>query len=276
MKTGWVISEKYTLVKAGMLFLLLSLSHSIFAQGVEIIPVQYRSAEDIASQIKALYPEQQVRVVGRNQQLTIRADEKTLDEIKQLVTSLDTAPHQFLISVSGDANSQHDGSGVSGSISTSTNSSSSNNTVTIKTHNKSFKTRGSGSQAIRVLEGHSAYISAGQKKPVRDRQLVNGQWVSGVDYIDMTSGFYVEPRLIGSDQVELKIRTQQNQASTQHYNEIDTATTDSVQIVRLGEWSSIGGTSQDSRSNHGGISHSTQRQSIDNQSLTIKVELVDN
>jgi len=61
MKTGWVISEKYTLVKAGMLFLLLSLSHSIFAQGVEIIPVQYRSAEDIASQIKALYPEQQVR-----------------------------------------------------------------------------------------------------------------------------------------------------------------------------------------------------------------------
>jgi len=201
---------------------------------------------------------------------------QTLDEIKQLVTSLDTAPHQFLISVSGDSNSQHNGSGVSGTISTTTNSSSSNNTVTIKTHNKSFKTRGSGSQAIRVLEGHSAYISAGQKKPVRDRQLVNGQWVSGVDYIDMTSGFYVEPRLIGSDQVELKIRTQQNQASTQHYNEIDTATTDSVQIVRLGEWSSIGGTSQDSRSNHGGISHSTQRQSIDNQSLTIKVELVDN
>lgn len=275
MKTDWAISEKYTLIKAGILFLLLSLSHSIFAQNVEIIPVQYQSAEDIASQIKALYPEPQIRVVGRNQQLTVRADVQTIEEIKQLVTSLDTAPHQFLISVSGDSDSQHNRSGVSGTISTSTNSSSSNNTITVKTHNKSFKTRGTGNQAIMVLEGHSAYISAGQKKPVRDRQYINGQWVNEVDYIDMTSGFYVKPRLIGSNQVELKIRTQQNQASKQHHNEIDTATTDSVQIVKLGEWSTIGGTYQDSSSNNGGISYSTQRQSITNQSLTIKVELVD-
>ncbi len=275
MKTGWAIPQTYTLFKAGILFLLLSLSQATFAQGVEVIPVQYRSAEDVASQIKALYPEQQVQVVGRYQQLTVRADEQTIDEIKQLVMSLDTAPHQFLISVSGNANSQHNRSEVSGSISTSPHSSSSNNTVTVKAQNKTYKTRGSGSQVIRVLEGHSAYISAGQKKPVRDRQRVNGQWVNDVSYIDMTSGFYVEPRLIGSDQVELKIRTQQNQASKQHYNEIDTATTDSVQIVKLGEWSTIGGTYQDSQSNNGGISYSTQRQSIDNQSLTIKVELVD-
>jgi hypothetical protein len=127
-----------------------------------------------------------------------------------------------------------------------------------------------------VLEGHSAYISAGQKKPVRDRQLINGQWVNSVDYIDMTSGFYVEPRLVGQNQVELKIRTQQNRASNYHYNEIDTATTDSVQVVRLGEWTSIGGSYQASQSNSGGISYSTKRQNIDNQSLTIKVELVTN
>lgn len=276
MKTDWSMTQKHTLIKTSILLLLLSISHSIFAQSVEIIPVQYRSAEDIASQIKALYPEQSVRVVGRNQQMTVRADEQVIDEIKQLVTTLDTAPHQFLISVSGDTSNRHNSAGVSGTISTSTSSSSSNSTVTVKTHNKSFKTRGTGSQSIRVLEGHSAYISAGQKKPVRDRQYINGQWVNKVDYIDMTSGFYVEPRLIGSNQVELKIRTQQNQASKQHYNEIDTATTHSVQIIRLGEWSTIGGTYQDSSSDNGGISHSTQRQNIDNQSLTIKVELVDN
>lgn len=276
MTTGSIITEKYTLTKVAILVLLLSLSQATFAQSVEVVPIQYRSAEEVASQIKALYPEQQVRVVGRHQQLTIRADEQIIDEIKQLVATMDTAPHQFLISVAGDSNGQHNSSGVSGSISSSTHSSSNNNNVTVKTHKKSYKTRGTGSQAIRVLEGHSAYISAGQKKPVRDRRLVNGQWVSDVDYIDMTSGFYVEPRLIGNGQVELKIRTQQNQASKLNHNEINTATTDSVQIVRLGEWSNIGGTYQDSRSNNSGISYSTQRQSIDNQSLTIKVDLVEN
>lgn len=275
MRTHRVVSEKYRLVKAGVLFLLLSLSCAIFAQGVETITVQYRSAEDIAGQIKALYPEQQVRVVGRHQQLTVRADEQTIHEIKQLVSSLDTAPHQFLISISADANHQNNRSGLSGSISTSTHSSKNSSTVTVTTHNKSYNTRGTGSQSIKVLEGHSAFISAGQKKPVRNRQLVNGQWVKGVDYIDMTSGFYVQPRLIGNNQVELKIRTQQNQASKQQHNEINTATTDSVQIIRLGEWSSIGGTAQYSQNNSGGISYSTQRQGIDNQSLTIKVELVD-
>lgn len=265
-------------IKTGILLLLLSLSHSVFAQSVEVIPVQYRAAEDIASQIKALYPEQQVRAVGSGQQLTIRADESTIEEIKQLVVSLDTAPRQFLISISNDANGQRNSSGVSGTITTSTKSTSSNplnnSAIQIKSHNKSFTTRGADSQAVRVLEGHSAYINAGQKKPVRERQLVNGQWVNQVNYIDMTSGFYVEPRLIGDNQVELKIRTQQNQASTLHQNVIDTATIDSVQVVRLGEWSTIGGTQQNAQSNSSGISYSTKRKSIDNQSMTIKVDLV--
>ncbi|UZE96694.1 secretin N-terminal domain-containing protein [Alkalimarinus alittae] len=273
MRFSWVLTPSLAAIKISILFLLLSVSQAVFAQNIEVISVQYRAAEDIASQIKALYPEQQVRVVGRGQQLTIRADGSTLEEIKQLVTSLDVAPNQFLISVSSDANAQQNNKGISGSISTSTNTMN-NGSINIQAHKKSYKTRGTGSQAVRVLEGHSAFVSAGQKHPVRERQLINGQWVNGVDYIDMTSGFYIEPRLMGSDQVELKIRTQQNQASKRQPNTINTATIESVQVVRLGEWATIGGTRQDSQRSTSGIGYSTERHSIDNQSMTIKVDLV--
>lgn len=272
----WIKTSSLHVIKTSLFILLLGLSHSVLAQSVETLSVQYRAAEeDIASQIKSLYPENEVRVVGRGQQLTVRADTPTINEIKQLVTSLDIAPHQFLISVASDTNRQQQNKGFSGSLSTSS-STSDNSSITIKTHNTSHSTRGSEGQSIRVLEGHSAFINAGQKKPIRERQLINGQWESRVDYIDMTSGFYIEPRMMGSDQVELKIRTQQNKASSTHPNTVDTATIDSVQIVQLGEWATIGGMSQDSKRRADGISYSTERHSVDNQSITIKVELVAN
>lgn len=261
------------LLRSGLVFILFILSASAVAQTVEVISIQHRPAEDIAKQVKALYPEQELRIVGHNQQLTVRASAPIVDEVKQLVSSLDTPPHQFLISVSNDMNHKQLHSGVSGTASISTSSSNSNS-VKISAHNKTYQTRGSGNQSIRAVEGYSAYISAGQKRPVRGRQLVNGQWVNSVDYIDMTRGFYVQPRLVGESQVELKIRSQQNQSSKQHYNEIDTATIETIQVVKLGEWVSIGGSSTTNNSHQNGINYSTQRQSVDDQSLTIKVELV--
>ncbi|WP_250655334.1 secretin N-terminal domain-containing protein [Alkalimarinus coralli] len=273
MKFSRVKTASRPLVRSSLVLILFILSASVLAQTVEVISIQHRSAEDIAQQVKALYPEQELRIVGHNKQLTVRASAPIVDEVKQLVSSLDTPPHQFLISISNDMNHKQLQSGISGAASISTNSASSNG-VKISAHNKTYQTRGSGNQTVRAVEGHSAYISAGQKRPVRGRQLVNGQWVNSVDYIDMTRGFYVQPRLIGESQVELKIRSQQNRSSKQHYNEIDTTTVETIQVVRLGEWVSIGGSSTANNNHQSGISYSTQRQSVEDQNVTIKVELV--
>ena len=266
----------YSLCKMGVLLLLLSLSGISLAQKVEIISIQHRSAEDIAKQIKALYPEPHVHIAGSHQQLTVRADDTIIDEVKELVQTFDVPLRQFLISISSDQNinSTNQNWGASATI-----QKNKNNTVQVTSSRKTYQTRGSGNQSITVLEGHSAHLNTGQKKPVQTRQFINGQWTNTVEYIDMTSGIYVAPRLIGNNRVELKIHSQKNEASKVHHKEIDTSTVNTVRIVDLGEWINIGGMSYDARNEQGGINYSSKTYSskqrdIDKQSMMIKVELL--
>jgi len=248
--------KTYSHYKIGILLLLLSFSCFSIAQSVETLAVQHRPAEDIAQQIKALYPEQDVHITGSHQQITVRADDTIISEIKQLIRTFDVPLRQFLISVSSDQNRI-----------TST---------TVKT----YQTQGNGNQSITVIEGHSALLNSGQKKPVKTRQFLNGQWVNTVEYIDMTSGVYVEPRLIGSDRVELKIHSQKNESSKVHHREIDTSTVKTVRVVGLGEWVNIGGMSYDTREDRTGDApskrYSTKQTDISKQSMTIKVDLLPN
>jgi len=262
----------------GILLLMLSLSGISLAQSVEIISVQHRSAEEIAEQIKALYPEQHVHIAGSHQQITVRADDTIINEVKELVQTFDVPLRQFLISVSSDQNinSTSQNWEVSGTI-----HKNKNNTVQVTNNKKTYQTRGSGNQSITVLEGHSAHLNTGQKKPVQTRQFINGLWASTIEYIDMTSGIYIEPRLIGDDRVEIKILSQKNEASTLNMHQrsvstIDTSMVDTVRIVRLGEWVNIGGVSYDARNKQSGINYSSKQNDVDKQRMMIKVELLPN
>ncbi len=250
--------------------LLVSICRLSLAQQVEVITIQHRPAETIADQIKALYPENQVHVAGRHQQLTVRADAQFIDEIISLIHRLDTPLHQFIITVSSDQNrnTRNQGWGASGTFNQQ------NGNIQITTGHKSYQTRTAGNQSITVVEGHAAYVNAGQTRLVRTRQLINGQLVESVETIDMTSGVYVEPRLVGSDQVELRIRTQSNEASKINTREIDTSAIDTVRVVGLGEWVNLGGTSYDTSSHQQGISYSTKQSSVDKQNVMIKVDLL--
>ena len=246
-------NHKCALHKMGILLLLLSLSGISLAQSVEIISVQHRSAEEIAEQLKALYSEPNVRIAGSHQQVTVRADDSIINEVRQLVRTFDVPLRQFLISVSSDQNTN--------------------------TSNKTYKTRGTGNQSITVLEGHSAHLNTGQKKPVQTRQFINGQWSNTIEYIDMTNGVYIEPRLIGNDRVEIKILSQKNEAgnmklNTRNTSTINTSTVDTTRIVQLGEWVNIGGTYYDKNNKNGGVSHSTKQSDINQQSVMIKLELM--
>jgi hypothetical protein len=234
-----------------LLLSLVSVNKLSFAQNtevlVEVINLQHRTAEDITAQVKALYPEQQVHIAGHRQQLTIRANGVVIDEIKQLVATLDLPLRQFSIRISNDQN---------------VNSS----------NQHTYQTRRAGNQSITVLEGHSAYVNSGQKKPVQTRQFINGQWANTIEYIDMTSGVYIEPRLVGNNRVELKIRSQKNEASKLHLREIDTSTIDTVRIIGLGEWVNIGGSYYGD--NNDGMSYSTKQRNVDKQSVMINVDLL--
>ena len=63
---------------------------------------------------------------------------------------------------------------------------------------------------IRVIEGGQAFITAGEIRPYEHRTIIKHRHgvsvYDSVDYQDVTSGFYVTPRLTGNGNVSLQVQ----------------------------------------------------------------------
>jgi len=130
---------------------------------------------------------------------------------------------------------------------------------------------------IRVIEGGQAFITAGEIRPYEHRTIIrhrNGVSVyDSVDYQDVTSGFYVTPRLTGNNNVSLQVQPHYRTVSDKRSGTIDVQEADTTLQTKLGEWVQIGGIDTDENSKDSGIL-STSRNSGNKQSaIYVKVEL---
>lgn len=131
------------------------------------------------------------------------------------------------------------------------------------------------------MEGREAYVRVGQSVPVRERQvqrtIVGGQVVErvvdGTQYRDVTTGFYVLPRLSG-DRVTLDISPQRESLSTQIPGGVNVQRVVTTVFGRLGEWMEIGGITQDSGGRQSVLLGRTTTASSDNRRVLIRVEEV--
>ncbi|MBT8113447.1 MAG: type II and III secretion system protein, partial [Gammaproteobacteria bacterium] len=97
---------------------------------------------------------------------------------------------------------------------------------------------------------------------------------------DVTSGFYVTPRLTGNDTVTLQVQPHYRTASDEYSytsdgyrGTVDVQEASTTVDAKLGEWIQIGGIDTDAKSKDSGIL-STSRNSEDLQStIFLKVEL---
>jgi len=143
-------------------------------------------------------------------------------------------------------------------------------------HNKNT-TSSNAEHMIRVLEGGQAFITAGQIRPYEHRTIIrhrNGVSIyDTVDYQDVTSGFYVTPRLTGSGNVTLTVKPHYRTVNDRNRGTVDVQEADTTIETRVGEWVQIGGINTDENSKDSGIL-STSRNSSDKQSaIYVKVEL---
>lgn len=270
--------------------LLLSLgliAAAAWADSIETIQLQNRPAEEIIPIIKPMLGANE-SITGQGNQIFIRTSAKNLQQVKQMVSKLDTAAKLLQISVfqgndrdlralSMDSNASviigSTGNTTRGSLSTRGGSAGSN----------TFGTRGRLSDnpihTLRVTEGTQGYIETGESIPYftasegRFRGGRRGSIGGDLGYKDVTTGFYVLPRIHG-DQVTLDVSPfSQSQSETRGSN-IDTRKARTKITGKLGQWLSIGGTTEQvqraSASNDTGYS----TQSKDNESVWIKAELV--
>jgi type II secretory pathway component GspD/PulD (secretin) len=279
---------------------LLLVAGTVHAQStvLEVIPLRYRSAQEVIPIIQPLLP-REGSVSGLQGQLVVRTTLSNLEEIKRVLASIDVAPRQLLITVRQDADiaGQRSRAEVSGSVG------GEHGRVTVP---GSRETRGGNvvlregddrvranvqesestasdrnTQSVRVLEGREAYVSMGQSVPVRERQVrravVGGQIVEqvveGTQYRDVATGFYVVPRITG-DRVTLDVSPQRESVSRQVPGAVNVQRMTTTVSGRLGEWMEIGGLSRDASGQQTVILGRSSGATRDSRRVLVKVDEV--
>ncbi len=258
---------------------------------VEVITLNYRSADQVIPLIQPLVGKEGA-VTGMQNRLIVRTTPSKLAQIKRVLASIDTLPKRLMITVrqntTRDALARE--ASVYGSVGgprgrvTLPDTSDRRPRIEIgDQHNRVganvTSTRdiedSRDVQNIQVLEGNPALIRVGQSVPYRGRTVYrDARGTTVVDdtrFQDVTSGFYVLPRISG-EQVILEINPHNNTLGSRGAVNVQEAST--TLSGRLGEWIELGGIGQQSDTSGSGTVYSTRDVSSDKRSIFVKVEEV--
>lgn len=226
---------------------------------VEVITLQHRTAEEL---IPILHPfvGREGTISGMGDQLIVRTNPSNLRQIKKILARLDTRPRQLMITVRQNITRKQleREMAASGRVTFGNNASltvrdqvsagigavepkSGKNTLRGRGQSVARYEAGSDIQQVRVIEGSQAFIRTGSSVPVPERTIArdrDGLRVIGSTYYrDVTSGFYILPRL-ARNKVILEIsplRETMKQEGTIQFQMAATRV-----MGRLGEWIEIG------------------------------------
>ncbi len=183
----------------------------------------------------------------------MRADEATLEQVRQAVAALDRAPRQLLITVgqstgveSGQVGVRGSGTVSSGNVQVGVNQPPrSQSSAQVVLQGGTTQERIRSVSSARALEGYEAYVAVGQSRPFTSTSVIatphGGPVVNqSTGYRDVQTGFYATPRLAG-DRVTLEISPTQQQVTPGRRDSISTQSLTTTVSGRLGEWIEIGG-----------------------------------
>ncbi|MHC3822092.1 MULTISPECIES: secretin N-terminal domain-containing protein [Pseudomonas] len=236
--------------------LLLGCSFSVMA-ATEIVPLNYRTSADMLPMAQDFIGKDgQVSAYGN--QLIIKAEPDKIQELKALITQLDTAPKRLLITVDTNENNQQ-------------------NTGDQQTRiiNYSTASRDGGIQQIQASEGAPALIQVGQSVPITSSQTNSyGDYSSQTQYRNVTQGFYVTASVTG-DIVHLAISTNRDRMSQERPDVVNVQSTDTTVSGRLGEWITLAGVNRQTQADKQGLTRSYSTQGRDDMTLRVKVDALD-
>ncbi|MHB1231931.1 MAG: secretin N-terminal domain-containing protein [Burkholderiales bacterium] len=264
-----------------------------FAQDkIEVITLNYRAAEQVIPIIQPLL-DKDGAVTGMQNRLIIRTSPANLAQIKCVLAQIDTQPKRLMITVrqstTRDALARESSvygtvGGEGGRMTLPQTPGAADARVEVggernRAGAKITSTRdienSADVQKVQVLEGNPAFIRVGQSVPYRGRTVYRDARgttvVDDTQFKDVTSGFYVLPRVSG-DRVILEINPQRDTLGSHGAVNIQQAAT--TLSGRLGEWIELGGIGQQADTSGSGTVYSTRDASTDNRSIFVKVEEV--
>lgn len=266
----------------------------LIAGSIDIIDLRNRPAEEMLPIIRPML-DSDGAISGSGFQLIIRTSPGNLAQIKQIISKLDTAPRQLMISVFQGSqrdleqasqsvqlhyqnNRIHADAGQPGSASAAG--------VQARAGGLSIggsinRTRSHHSetpvQQLRIQEGSAGYIETGQSIPFFSGRVYrqHGHTIidAGTAYKDIQTGFYVQPRL-NDKQVILDISPYRESLSKRGGAIIKTQAASTTVTGPVGQWLEIGGVENQSSTGNTGIGSHYNTREHSSSSLWIRADLV--
>jgi hypothetical protein len=261
------------------------------ADSLSTIQLHNRPAEEIIPLVKPMLGPDDA-ITGQGFQVFLRASPQTQAQIEQIISKLDVAPKMLLISVFQGSQRDLRALRVEGGFQVRDDDGSvrigssaergRGGNVTFSTRNASgganvISTRGrlqdNPIHQLRVSEGSEGYIETGESIPYFSgaRWLAPGAVVGSIDYKDVTTGFYVLPRVHG-DQVTLQVSPFKQSQSQTRGGDINTQSAHTTITGRLGEWLPVGGVTEQTNQSRSSIGTYSSTQSRGEESIWIKAD----
>ena len=254
--------------RVAVLFSICLMAATAFAQGLEVIALKHRTAQELLPALQPLLAPGGA-LSGQDYQLFVRTTNTNLAELRRVIAQLDKAPRQLLVSVRNATHQQlqREGAAISGVISTE------GARARADIENSASQRNGEGIASVAVLEGNSAMINNGASIPIVTSIAGGGgsrPWIAAqTEYRNLTDGFVVTPRVSG-DQVILEISQQSQKARN---GRIENQQLQTQTSGRLGEWLNLGGVEQSSSTTQQGIGSRRYSTQTDHRSVWIKVDV---
>ena len=254
---------------------------TLFAQTmhIEVIPAQHQQAENLIEPLKTIL-EPGATIKAFQHQLIIKTTATNLEEIRLLLEELDKPAKSLLIHVRQGNSANRTGYKVaaSGEIYISDSSrviinKSGDPTVKVKSYNT--HSSDTGTINVTATEGHPAFITTGQQMPFLSSVTTDlyGNTYGGIQYKDVTRGFYATPFVRGDDNLVIEISSQNNKLSRKGGAAIDTQQVSTTVRGRLNEWLPLGGVNQTTNKEGSGILSRKYKTQSSNMNWEIMVEL---
>lgn len=240
---------------------------------IEIFDINHRPAAELVPVIEPLLAEGEA-VQASGFQLIVRARPATLTQVADLLERLDRAPRQLLIRVRQPSQSRAATERRSAGIDAEPDGVRGQ----VRIYSTEERRREGAAQQVRVLEGHVAFVRAGVAVPVGERSIIVGPGGAHVQettrYRDVTSGFYVLPRVVG-DEVILQLAAQRDTLSRHGGGAVETRGAVTTVRARLGEWIEVGGSGEFRDTDRSGILYRSGERSEQQGRIELRVELAD-
>jgi type II secretory pathway component GspD/PulD (secretin) len=253
---------------------------STWAQSLEVIELKYRTAEEVIPILQPLV-EPGGALSGRDYTLFVRSGATNLAQLRAAVAQVDRKPRQLLISVrKGTVEEiEREALSASGTVRSSHAAASVNEPpsarsgVTVRGTSTNEGSTGGAISSVSVLEGSSAFISAGTSVPiVTSAAARTGRraWTGvSTEYRDLTSGFLVTPRVNG-EIVLLDIEQRDERVRNGTLQNQNLATQVSA---RVGEWTRLAGIDETATSTQHGVLSRRYSTSSQSQGVWVKVDV---